>query len=131
MVERNTISRRRILSFAAAGTALMLAPRIAFAAGGDTDRRFVFIIQRGAADGMEILPPLGDPGYSHIRPTLALDPASAVKLNGTFALHPALVETAKMYQANEALFIHAVASPYRDRSHFDGQNVIESGGNGP
>jgi uncharacterized protein (DUF1501 family) len=43
-------------------------------------------------------------------------------------LHPALAETAKMYQANEALFVHAVASPYRDRSHFDGQNVLESGG---
>src|SRR5207248_647395 len=50
------------------------------------------------------------------------------RLGSFFTLHPALAETAKMYAANEALFVHAVASPYRDRSHFDGQNVLETGG---
>ena len=48
-----------------------------------------------------------------------------------FALHPALVETAKLYEAKQALFVHAVASPYRERSHFDGQNVLETGGAAP
>ena len=51
------------------------------------------------------------------------------RLDAMFTLHPELKETAKLYAAKEALFVHAVASPYRDRSHFDGQNVLETGGN--
>ena len=122
------LDRRHFLSLAAAGTALSLMPRIAFAAAAQTDRRFIFIIQRGAADGLETLPPIGDPSYATSRTILAHDGAAHTKLDGPFALHPALSETAKMYAAGEALFVHAVASPYRDRSHFDGQNVMESGG---
>lgn len=124
------ISRRRFLSLASAGGALLVAPRIAFAAA-ETDRRFVFIIQRGAADGLHIVAPYADPDYAKMRGAIAVDPAATTKLDGTFALHPALAETAKIYKAGEALFVHAVASPYRDRSHFDGQNVIETGGSAP
>ena len=124
------ISRRRFLSLAPAGGALLVAPRIAFAAA-ETDRRFVFIIQRGAADGLHIVAPYADPDYAKMRGAIAVDPATTTKLDGTFALHPALAETAKIYKAGEALFVHAVASPYRDRSHFDGQNVIETGGSAP
>ena len=58
-------------------------------------------------------------------------PVQATQLDGTFALHPSLVQTAKMYADHQALFVHAVASPYRDRSHFDGQNVLETGGTSP
>jgi uncharacterized protein (DUF1501 family) len=54
-----------------------------------------------------------------------------LKLDGTFALHPALPKLRELYAAGEASFLHAVASPYRDRSHFDGQNVLETGGNAP
>lgn len=124
------ISRRHFLSLASAGGALLVAPRIAFAAA-ETDRRFVFIIQRGAADGLHIVAPYADPDYAKMRGAIAVDPAATTKLDGTFALHPALAETAKIYKAGEALFVHAVASPYRDRSHFDGQNVIETGGSAP
>jgi uncharacterized protein (DUF1501 family) len=106
------------------------APRIVFAQAA-TDRRFVFIIQRGAADGLGTVAPYADPAYARLRGALAVDPASAVKLDGTFALHPAMAETAKLYAARQALFVHAVASPYRDRSHFDGQNVLETGGTAP
>lgn len=127
----NKLDRRNFLSFAAATSALAFAPRIAFAASAQTDQRLVFIIQRGAADGLETLAPVGDPDYARIRPTLALDPTTVLKLDGTFGLHPSLTETAKMYQAGEALFVHAIASPYRDRSHFDGQNVMECGGASP
>ena len=136
MRDKAILDRRRFLSLAAAGSALAVTPplfaaRLAFAATAATDRRFIFIIQRGAADGLEILAPTGDPEYARLRANLALDANNATKLNGTFALHPSLGETAKMYGTGEALFLHAVASPYRDRSHFDGQNVIESGGNAP
>ena len=62
---------------------------------------------------------------------LAIDPASALKLDGRFALHPVAGEAAGLYAARQASFFHAVASPYRDRSHFDGQNVLETGGSAP
>ncbi|RZL88681.1 MAG: hypothetical protein EOP73_30530, partial [Variovorax sp.] len=108
----------------------MVAPRLVLAQAA-TERRFVFIIQRGAADGLETLVPYADPGYARLRGALALDPATMNRLDGSFALHPSLAETAKLYAAKEALFVHAVASPYRDRSHFDGQNVLETGGGLP
>jgi len=123
--------RRHFLSLAATTSALAFAPRIAFAASAETDRRFIFIIQRGAADGLEIAPPIGDPDYARIRPTLAQEPANVIKLDSTFGLHPSLVETAQMYRTGEVLLAHAIASPYRDRSHFDGQNVMECGGVAP
>ena len=118
------LDRRQIL---AAGAASLFAPRIAFARAA-TERRMVFIIQRGAADGLATLAPLGDPSYAALRGDLASDAASGLKLDGMFALHPALKQIGAMYGAKQALFAHAVASPYRDRSHFDGQNVLETGG---
>ncbi len=119
--------RRTFLSTAAvAGAATAFAPRIAFAAA-PTERRFVFIIQRGAADGIGTIIPHGDPAYAAARGALA-DRTAGIKLDGMFALHPMLPGAAAMYRSGEALFAHAVASPYRDRSHFDGQNVLESGG---
>ena len=63
-----------------------------------------------------------------LRGDFAQDFAGGAKLGPFFTLHPALAETAKMYADTQALFVHAVASPYRDRSHFDGQNVLETGG---
>ena len=124
------IDRRRFLSLAGAGGALLIAPRLVFTSV-ETDRRFIFIIQRGAADGLHIVSPYADQDYAKMRGAMALDPATATKLDGSFALHPALAEIAKMYNAGEALFVHAIASPYRERSHFDGQNVIETGGSAP
>ncbi|MEW6343817.1 MAG: DUF1501 domain-containing protein [Paraburkholderia sp.] len=125
------MSRRKFLNFAAAGAgAILVSPHMAFASV-ETDRRFVFVIQRGAADGLNIVVPYAEPSYASLRGALAIDPSAATKLNGTFALHPSLVETARMYGSGQALFVHAVASPYRDRSHFDGQNVLETGGTSP
>jgi uncharacterized protein (DUF1501 family) len=125
------IDRRSFLSFSAVGAGtLLVAPRMALATV-PTDGRFVFIIQRGAADGLNIVIPYADPAYAKLRGGLAIDPSKATKLDGSFALHPSLVETAKMYGQRQALFVHAVASPYRDRSHFDGQNVLETGGAQP
>jgi uncharacterized protein (DUF1501 family) len=121
------LDRRRFLASAAAGAALLAAPGIALASAA-TDRRFVFIIQRGAADGLATLAPMGDPAFAGLRGAFAEDAGAGAKIDPFFSLHLSLVETAKMYQAKEALFVHAIASPYRDRSHFDGQNVLESGG---
>ncbi|MGZ5271499.1 MAG: DUF1501 domain-containing protein [Ramlibacter sp.] len=123
------LTRRTFLHTAGAGLALA-APRLLFAQAA-TDRRFVFIIQRGAADGLHTVIPYADPGYAALRGPLAIDPSQATRLDGMFALHPSLAEWASLHAAGQALFLHAVASPYRDRSHFDGQNVLESGGTAP
>jgi len=125
------ISRRSFLAAGSAATMLTTLgfPGMAFARAA-TDRRFVFIIQRGAADGLHIVAPTGDPAYAGLRGDFAQDLAQGVKLGSFFTLHPALAETARLYAARQALFVHAVASPYRDRSHFDGQNVLETGGSG-
>lgn len=114
----------------AAGVSVLassLGARMAFASAA-TDRRFVFIIQRGAADGLGTLAPVGDPGFVSHRGILAEDFASAPRLDSMFALHPSLTNIGALYAEKQALFVHAVASPYRDRSHFDGQNVLETGG---
>jgi len=125
------LPRRQLLSLFAAGAgAMFVAPEMVFAKAA-TDRRFVFVIQRGAADGLDTVIPYADPDYARLRGALAVDPAGMTRLDGTFGLHPALVEVAKLYQDGQALCVHAVASPYRERSHFDAQNVLETGGNAP
>ena len=125
------VSRRHFLRVAAAGAgAMLVAPQIVFASV-ETERRFVFVIQRGAADGLNIVVPYAEPAYATLRGPLAIDIDKATKLDGTFALHPSLVQMAQMYGEKQALFVHAIASPYRDRSHFDGQNVLETGGRAP
>ncbi|HEX8556389.1 MAG TPA: DUF1501 domain-containing protein [Sphingomonas sp.] len=121
------IDRRTLLGHAALGLGVAFAPRVAFAAA-PTDRRFVFVIQRGAADGLGTVVPVGDPAFAGQRGMLADVATGGLKLDPMFTLHPALTETAKLYGQEQALFAHAVASPYRERSHFDGQNVLETGG---
>lgn len=119
--------RRHFLIGGAAVLSAAFAPRLAYARAA-TDRRFVFVIQRGAADGLATVMPMGDPAFAALRGAWGEDAAAARKLDAMFALHPALTGMAGLYDAGQALFAHAVASPYRDRSHFDGQNVLETGG---
>lgn len=122
------IARRSLLANGIGGLAAgLLVPRIVYAAA-PVERRFVFIIQRGAADGLHIVPPLGDPAYAGLRGAFLDGLAGAHRVDSTFSLHPALSRVAGMFAAKQALAVHAVASVYRDRSHFDGQNVLETGG---
>ncbi len=123
------LNRRALLGSAALAGAVLSMPGIAFA-DAPTDRRFVFVILRGAMDGLSVVMPVGDPAYRALRGQLADPAGESIKLDANFALHPALAGTGAMYAAGEALFVHAVASPYRERSHFDGQNVLETGGTG-
>jgi uncharacterized protein (DUF1501 family) len=125
------LDRRQFLtaSALAAGGALM-SSRLAFASA-ETSSRFVFIILRGALDGLTAVPPYGDADYARLRRELAI-PApgaanGAIKLDDTFGLHPNLRFLGDSYAARELLVFHAVASPYRERSHFDGQDVLENG----
>jgi uncharacterized protein (DUF1501 family) len=96
---------------------------------------FVVVILRGALDGLSAVPPYGDPEYRNARGPIAIarpgDPKGALDLDGFFGLHPAMPLLHERYQAGELLVAHAVASAYRERSHFDGQNVLENGGERP
>lgn len=121
------LNRRALIASGLTGLAVSAAfPSMAWAAAG-TDRRFVFIIQRGAADGLAVLAPFGDPDFLRARGDIAAEALTGSKLDSVFALHPAMVQAAKMFAAKQAMFAHAVASGYRERSHFDAQNVLESG----
>lgn len=125
------LNRRTLLSGSAAALGAAALPKVAFAAPGSGKKRLVFVLQRGAADGLGIVAPVGDPDYGRLRGALAEDYAEAPRIGGLFALHPAMTKSAGMFAQGEMMAVHAVASNYRDRSHFDGQNVLESGGSRP
>ena len=94
-----SLDRRRFLS----ATALITATPVLFAQAA-TDRRFVFIVQRGAADGLNTVIPYAEPAYASVRGALAIDAADALKLDGTFALHPSLTQLRELYAAEQASF---------------------------
>src|ERR1700712_562834 len=126
-------TRRSILLGGAAFAAWAYIPKFARAADA-RDPRLVVVILRGALDGLATVAPIGDPDYAglHGAITLAKDgPNASIALDPFFGLHPAMPEFARMYRAKQAAVVHAVATGYRDRSHFDGQDVLESGFPGP
>jgi uncharacterized protein (DUF1501 family) len=119
------------LSALAAGGAL-LTTRLGLAHASERRPRFVLVIMRGALDGLAAVPPCGDPGYAGLRREFALAAPgggahAALPLDGFFGLHPALGFLQQSYTARELIVFHALASPYRERSHFDGQDVLENG----
>ncbi|MGA7231853.1 MAG: DUF1501 domain-containing protein [Xanthobacteraceae bacterium] len=121
-------SRRELLF--ASGTLFAWAhlPKIARAEGRDP--RFLTIILRGALDGLATVAPVGDPDWLALRGdnALTLDgKLPALKLDEFFALNPAMPNLHRMFEAKEAIIVHASATPYRERSHFDGQDLLESG----
>jgi uncharacterized protein (DUF1501 family) len=93
--------------------------------------RLVLVIMRGALDGLAAVPPCGDRDYAELRRELALrapgGPGAALPLDGFFGLHPSLTFLQECYAARQLTVLHALAGPYRERSHFDGQDVLENG----
>ncbi|MFK3780310.1 DUF1501 domain-containing protein [Agrobacterium sp. NPDC089420] len=129
LCEHLSPTRRAVLGASGALFAWAFMPRFAHAAGG-RDPRFVTIILRGALDGLTAVPPVGDPDYEALRQQIALRTEGsnpALELDGFFALHPSLRNFQRLYRKGEAAIVHASATGYRDRSHFDGQDVLESG----
>ncbi|WGF87354.1 DUF1501 domain-containing protein [Marinivivus vitaminiproducens] len=124
--------RRDVLASSAAALGVAALPRTLFAAL-PTERRLVVVLLRGGLDGLAAIAPYGDPAYAQARGPLALPPPGApdglLDLDGYFGLHPALAPLLPIYSAGELLAVHACATPYRDRSHFSGQAVLESGMN--
>jgi uncharacterized protein (DUF1501 family) len=126
--------RRQFLSLSAlAAGGAFLTTRVCLAGSGERQRaaRFVLVIMRGALDGLAAVPPCGDRDYARLRGEFALrapgDAGGALELDGFFGLHPSLAFLGASYQVRELVVFQALASPYRERSHFDGQDVLENG----
>jgi len=116
------IARRAVLGGLGALFAWPYAPRLARAAGRDP--RLLVVILRGGLDGIAMLQPLGDPAFAALR---GAEAGESVRLDNLFALHANMPKLLAMFRENEALALHATHTPYRQRSHFDGQDVLESG----
>jgi uncharacterized protein (DUF1501 family) len=121
-------SRRELMLASGTLFAWAYMPKLARAEGRDP--RLLTIVLRGALDGLATVAPVGDPDWLPLRGdnALTLDGKTpALKLDDFFALNPAMPNLHRMFTSNEAIVVHACATPYRDRSHFDGQDLLESG----
>lgn len=119
---RAFLSRTLALGCSAAASPLMTPVTLAATPG---DHRLVVIILRGAMDGLDVVRPTGDPAFAALRP----DTTEGLPLDDRFTLHPALAPIHDLWRSGELAFAHAVSTPYRDkRSHFDGQDLLETGG---
>src|SRR5271165_2130721 len=124
-----SLSRRSTL-LGLAGCVSLGRASLALAAA-PTEKRLVVIILRGALDGMAAVVPYGDAGLAALRgeivPPAPGQPDGLLDLGGFYGLHLALAGFHALYAANDALVVHAVAGPYRVRSHFEAQDYLESG----
>jgi uncharacterized protein (DUF1501 family) len=135
MKPQAALTRRSALAAAAGlGVSVSFLGRTAYAAadGDMAKKKLIVIICRGAMDGLSVSPPVGDPEYAKLRGRIAIAPVGApdgaLKLDDTFGLHPALKAVHRLALANQARIAPAVATPDRARSHFEAQDVLESGG---
>ena len=127
--ENLTLSRRGWLGASACLAMWGLMPRTVSAAGG-RDPRLLTVILRGGLDGLALASPAGDPDLVRLRGRFAVTASgdgAGLPLEGPFVLNPSMPYLHSLYAKREALILHAVATPYRERSHFDGQDVLESG----
>ena len=121
-------TRRDMLLGSGALFAWAYMPKLARAEGRDP--RLLVVVLRGGLDGLGMVAPVGDPDWVKLRGEKGLalgGKPPALPLDGFFALNPAMPNLNRLYQARQATIVHATATPYRERSHFDGQDVLESG----
>src|SRR5579871_6183498 len=118
-------------ALAVVGTAAIpsFLARAAFGAAeaGIRAKRLVVIFQRGAADGLNIVVPHGEPQYYAMRPSINIPRKSVLDLNGFFGLHPSLSPFLPLWQQNHLAIVHAAGSPASTRSHFDAHAFLETG----
>jgi len=129
-----SVSRRHFVGVATGLAATGFAPMPVLASAA-TERRLVVVLLRGGMDGLSAVPAVADPHWMSARRALALPatgaPGGALPLDGFFGLHPNLPQLAVLYGQGQMAVVHAAATPYRDRSHFDGQNMLENGAERP
>jgi uncharacterized protein (DUF1501 family) len=124
------ISRRTVLQ-SLGGAAIAAGMPTLSLATTNSDSKFVLVVLRGAVDGLALAAPYGDGNYTKARGELAISqPGSSdglLKLDGLFGLNPSLPSVYENFTQGNACIVHAIASPYRERSHFDGQDLLENG----
>lgn len=108
------------------GLATFVLPEVAFARLPGRGR-LVFVLLRGGMDGLAAAVPVGDPGYAALRGSMGYSASELTPLADGFGLAPGLAPLAGLWEADELTVLHALAIPYRTRSHFDGQAVLETG----
>ena len=108
------------------GTLYMMAsPNMALPDTNPTEKRLLVVLLRGGMDGLASIPPLGDKNLSKIRKDILVNGAN--DLDGFFGINPSLRFLGSEYHKGRAAFVHATSFPYTGRSHFDGQNIMETG----
>lgn len=139
----HALPRRAVLRLLGAGASAGLLGGLGWASAAtapsapDTQPRLVVVMLRGALDGLAAVPAVGDPHWATLRGAQRYRTgngdatAAPLALDTLFALHPALAEMHRWYTQRELLVLHAVASPYRERSHFDAQQMLEAGSDKP
>jgi uncharacterized protein (DUF1501 family) len=115
-----------VLGMCAGGLATLAAPMVSFARVPGRGK-FVFVLLRGGFDGLAAVVPHGDPGYRSLRGPMAYEAADLVDLGDGFGMCPGLSPLSQLWDANQLAVVHAMAIPYRTRSHFDGQAILETG----
>ncbi len=127
------LPRRQVLGhLLAAATVPWARLSLAAPAGDKLSNRLVMVVLRGGLDGLAAVPAPGDPAFADARGVLAQTPSPTLAVpGGLFALHPQLGSVHQMLTQGEALVVHATGLPYQERSHFDAQQVLESGGTRP
>jgi uncharacterized protein (DUF1501 family) len=129
-----SITRRAFLrngALAVVGTTAVpsFLARAAYGAveSGTRTKRLVVIFQRGAADGLNIVVPHGEPAYYSMRPSINIPRTAVLDLDGFFGLHPSLASFQPLWNQRHLAIVHAAGSPDPTRSHFDAQDFMESG----
>src|SRR5258706_4302894 len=129
MLTRRFFLRASAVAMAGVGMAPAWLVR-ASAQAGRKRKIIVAIFQRGAADGLNIVVPFGEPLYYDLRPTIAVPPPgqanSAIDLDGPLGLHPSLQALKPLWDGGHLAIVEAVGSPDPTRSHFDAQDFMES-----
>ena len=95
---------------------------------GDERRTLVVVFLRGGADGLSLVPPLGDDDYHRARPRIGIARKDAVALDGFFGLHPLLRELEPAWKEGDLAIVHGAGSEDTTRSHFEAQDLMEHGG---
>ena len=129
MPTRRIFLRNSALSVIGTAAVPAFLRRAAFGAVEPSTRtkRLVVIFQRGAADGLNIVVPHGEPAYYAMRPSINIPKSSVLDLDGFFGLHPSMSGLQPIWHQKHLAIVHAAGSPDPTRSHFDAQDFMESG----
>ncbi len=127
--QKSGLTRRGMIKLAgAAGLAVATTAsqaRIVYGAPSETDNILVVLSLRGGMDGLNVVPPIGDPNYARLRPSIHIPEAPSLRLDSMFGLHPAMAPLMPLWNSQKLAIVHAAGLPQPDRSHFDAMAKME------